>query len=120
MVGRPQIRVAIIYRHDLLGEGIARLLARDATLAVTRIPVADPAFARRALDPAPDVVIFEPDHVAEDLDLPARLPEAVLIDAVRGVTAGDRTLTGRLRARAVLAALEGMPGMRPPAGTAVR
>jgi hypothetical protein len=78
------IRVLVLYRHPLLGLGLAELLGREASLEVTAVDEGD----RRALDAAlagsVDVIVFEEGGAIEALDLLPRTPCPLLIDVSIG------------------------------------
>lgn len=77
-----RISVAILYRHQLFGEGIAHFLAGEPDVRVESISIdagVSPADALTAGSP-PDVVIFErgvPDAAG---DLLGAFPDALVID----------------------------------------
>lgn len=76
----PQARVLVLYRHSLLGKGLAELLAREATLDVTSVDEDDPDALRAALAGRPDVILFEEGGAVEPLDLLRQSGCPVLID----------------------------------------
>lgn len=82
----PQRRVAILYSHPLLGEGLAHLLQADHTLVVQLVHVDDLETAEAALALKPDVVVLERGLPVEALDLLRMAPNALLIDV--GLDAG--------------------------------
>ena len=82
----PQRRVAILYSHPLLGEGLARLLQADHGLVVQLVHVDDLETAEAALALRPDVVVLERGLPVQVLDLLRMAPNALLIDV--GLDAG--------------------------------
>ena len=82
----PQRRVAILYSHPLLGEGLAHLLQADRCLVVQLVHVDDLETAEAALALKPDVVVLERGLPVEALDLLRMAPNALLIDV--GLDAG--------------------------------
>ena len=85
-VSDPQRRVAILYSHPLLGEGLAHLLQADHSLVVQLVHVDDLQTAEAALALKPDVVVLERGLPVEALDLLRMAPNALLIDV--GIDAG--------------------------------
>lgn len=84
MQGNRHLMVAILCAHPLLGEGIAKLLAGEPGIDVVSAPARDTDAAGRALAAHPDVVIFEPGELLHEIDLPANVPHALLIDVSMG------------------------------------
>ena len=77
-----RIAVAILYRHQLFGEGIAHFLASEPDVLVQCVPMRVGEASAEALPPGsdPDVVIFEgadPDAAVELLEA---FPDALVID----------------------------------------
>jgi DNA-binding NarL/FixJ family response regulator len=85
-VPEPQRRVAILYSHPLLGEGLGHLLQADHGLVVQLVHVDELETAEAALALKPDVVVLERGLPVQVLDLLRMAPNALLIDV--GLDAG--------------------------------
>ena len=79
-------RVAILYSHPLLGEGLAHLLGSARDLDVCLVHVDDLDQAEEALASQPDVVIVERGLHLQAVDLLPLASNALLIDV--GLDAG--------------------------------
>lgn len=122
---RP-ISVLILYAHALLGEGLADLLSAEPGLEVVAVGIDDSGSAERALETAPQVIIYErgdPDRAIKLLEF---VPDALVIDI--GIGAGP-TFTYRrdeiaALPDAIVAAIRGVPprrvGRRVPVPAATR
>ena len=75
-----RISVVVLYRHPLLGEGIARLLATEPGLDVVTVAGSDAGSTERVLEARPDVVIFERGDPDTAIDVLRYAPSAVIID----------------------------------------
>jgi len=76
---RP-ISVLILYAHPLLGEGLADLLSAEPGFEVAAVKIDDAGSAERALEAAPQVIIYErgdPDRAVKMLEF---VPDALVID----------------------------------------
>ncbi len=69
MAGSAPVRVAILYLHPLLGEGLAKLLAAEPGIAAAAIAAADQIGTASALASRPDVVIVERGGTADPSDV---------------------------------------------------
>lgn len=76
----PQVRVLVLYRHSLLGKGLAELLSREAAIEVLSVDEGDSDALRDALTTRPDVIVFEEGGPVEPLDMLRRSGCPVLID----------------------------------------
>jgi hypothetical protein len=81
--------VAILYKHALLGEGIATYLRTRINVEATVVSAHNPAAVRSALALCPAVIIFESSDPFQQLDLATLAPQAVLIDVSTVVTRGS-------------------------------
>jgi DNA-binding NarL/FixJ family response regulator len=79
MAGRCA-RILVLYRHPLLGQGLAEILSREASLEIRSVDEGDPVALRDALGSQPDVIIFEEGGPVEPLDMLRRSGCALLID----------------------------------------
>jgi hypothetical protein len=81
--------VLILYKHALLGEGIATYLRTQIAVEATVASAHDPEAVRSALALCPAVIIFESSDPLTQLDLATLAPHAVLIDVSTVVTRGS-------------------------------
>jgi DNA-binding NarL/FixJ family response regulator len=84
-----QHKVAILYEHALLGEGIAKYLRAQIGVEATLGSADDPAAVTAALATEPDVVIFESNDPFQQFELTTLVPHAVLIDLSTVITRGS-------------------------------
>lgn len=89
MACEGQSPVVILYKHALLGEGIATYLRTQTGVEATVASAHDPEAVRSALAFAPAVIIFESSDPFQQLDLGTLAPHAVLIDVSSVVTRGS-------------------------------
>ncbi|HEX7951184.1 MAG TPA: hypothetical protein VF494_12605 [Candidatus Limnocylindrales bacterium] len=82
----PSRRVAILYSHSLLGEGLAHLLGSARGLDIRLVHVDDLEEAEKALASQPDVVIVERGLHLRAIDLLPLASNALVIDV--GLDAG--------------------------------
>ena len=80
MASTRHIAVVVLYRHPLLGQGIARLLTAQPGLDVTLIGSGDRSAAEDALATRPDVVVLERGAPLTAIDILDVAPGALLID----------------------------------------
>lgn len=74
------ISVLVLYRHSLLGLGLAELLSREGSLEVSAVDESDERALDAALDRDVDVIVFEEGGAIEPLDLLRRTSCPLLID----------------------------------------
>jgi hypothetical protein len=79
MAGRA-IRVLVLYRHSLLGLGLAELLSGEGSLDVSAVDEDDQGALDAALGRDVDVIVFEEGGGIEPLDLLRRTRCPLLID----------------------------------------
>ncbi|MDP4013998.1 MAG: hypothetical protein U0990_08575 [Candidatus Nanopelagicales bacterium] len=79
MVVLPDRLVVILYRHPLLGEGLAKWI-RGSGADVRPVLLQDSQAVRKALSLGPFVVIFEIGDGPSEADLSAMAPGARIID----------------------------------------
>jgi DNA-binding NarL/FixJ family response regulator len=93
MEGSAPIRVAILYVHPLLGEGLARLLAAEPGVAACAISTDDASGTAAALRSEPDVVIVERRARSAPLPFPRRatMPLLLFVD-IAGAAATGRAV----------------------------
>jgi hypothetical protein len=86
---QAQHPVAILYKHALLGEGIATYLRARIAVEATVASAHDPEAVSSALALCPAVIIFESSDPVQQFDLATLAPQAVLIDVSSVVTRGS-------------------------------
>ncbi len=79
MPGR-RARVLVLYRHPLLGQGLAELLSREAGLDIRSVDEGDAEALRDALTGQPDVIVFEEGGSVQALDMLRQSGCPLLID----------------------------------------
>jgi len=79
-VSQSRTRVLVLYRHPLLGEGLARLLGDEPKLDVVAAAADELDAVERALATDPAVVVFEEGGAMEALDVLRRASCHYVID----------------------------------------
>ena len=81
-----RISVAILYRHQLFGEGIAHFLASEPDVLVQCLPMRAGEASADALPPGadPDVLIFERSDPDAAVELLRAFPDTLVIDVALG------------------------------------
>lgn len=74
------ISVLVLYRHSLLGLGLAEMLAREGALEVVAVDESDEAALDAALAREIDVIVFEEGGAIEPLELLSRTRCPLVID----------------------------------------
>jgi DNA-binding NarL/FixJ family response regulator len=74
------ISVLVLYRHSLLGLGLAELLSREGALDVVAVDESDEAALDAALAREIDVIVFEEGGAIEPLELLRRTRCPLVID----------------------------------------
>jgi hypothetical protein len=80
MGARGHLRVAVIYRHPLLGEGIGRMLAAERDLDVTQAPCEDTARTAAAVRGDQDVIVLERDCRISSAEILGASPDTLVIE----------------------------------------
>ena len=88
MASEEKHPVVILYKHALLGEGIAKYLRAQTGVEATIASGQDIEAVTSALALGATVVIFEQSDMLRQVDLTALAPNAVLIDVSTVVTRG--------------------------------
>jgi len=83
-------RVALLYVHPILGEGIAAYLRESTDAEVTTACVDDGAAVAFALRLEPDVVVYESSPALSGADLARLVPLAELIDVSPATASGPK------------------------------
>jgi hypothetical protein len=97
--------VVILYKHALLGEGIAKYLHAQIGVEATLASVREPDAVTSALALGPEVVIFESNDPFQQFDLRTLVPHAVLIDVSTVITRGSVLTPGVARLEQILQAV---------------
>jgi hypothetical protein len=88
VASEAQHPVVILYKHALLGEGIAKYLRAQIGVEAKVASGHDLEAVKSALAFGPAVVIFELSEPLQQIDLPTLAPHAVLIDVSTAVARG--------------------------------
>ncbi len=88
MVSQVKPSIVILYKHALLGEGIAEHLRAQLGVEAMIASENDPEAVTSALGLGPAVVIYEIGDTLRQFDLTTLAPQAVLIDVSTVVTRG--------------------------------
>jgi ABC-type transporter Mla maintaining outer membrane lipid asymmetry permease subunit MlaE len=86
-----------MYRHALLGEGIAQAVHSRTGVNATVVDATDATAVAAALAAGPDLAVYERTEVIDAIDLGAQVPGCRLIDVSHAVVAGtvvEQCLTG--------------------------
>ena len=83
-------RVALLYVHPLLGEGIAAYLRETTDAEVVTASVDDGAAVAYALQLRPDVVVYEDSPALGSAELARLVPDASLIDVSPATASGPK------------------------------
>jgi hypothetical protein len=86
-----------MYRHALLGEGIAQAVHTRTGVHATVVDATDAEAVTAALAARPDLAVYERTAVIDAIDLRAQLPGCRFIDVSHAVVAGsvvEQCLTG--------------------------
>ena len=76
----PPVRLAIIYDHPLLGEGVGRMLGREPGLDVQFVAACDPAAVDAVLRAAPEMIVVERSSGLDPLEILRRTPDTLIIE----------------------------------------
>ncbi len=88
MASEGQHPVVILYKHALLGEGIAKYLRAQLGVEATVVSAFDLQAVTTALAMGPSVVAYELTEPLKQVDLATLAPHAVLIDVSTVMTRG--------------------------------
>jgi hypothetical protein len=76
----PTVRLAILYDHPLLGEGVGRMLGLEPGLEVDFVEASDPAAVDTALDARPEMIVVERSSGLDPLEILRRTPATMVIE----------------------------------------
>ena len=105
MASETEHPVVILYKHALLGEGIARYLLAQIGSQATVVSAHDLETAKSMLACEPAVVIFESSEPLQQVDLSTLAPRAILIDVSTVVTQGSAVSTDAVGLEQILQAV---------------
>ncbi len=80
MGARGRLRVAVIYSHPLLGEGIGQMLAAEPDLDVSEAPCSDAARTATLVESGLDVIILERNCTVDSTEILRRSPDTLVIE----------------------------------------
>ena len=80
MSARGRLRVAVIYKHPLLGEGIGRMLAAEPDMAVSQALCDDAVRTAAVVSAEPDVVVLERNCTLGPTDILRSSPDTLVIE----------------------------------------
>jgi hypothetical protein len=76
----PLVRLAILYSHPLLGEGVGRMLDLEQDLDIEYVEASDSAAVKAAIAGHPDMVVVERSSGIDALGILRRTPETLVIE----------------------------------------
>jgi DNA-binding NarL/FixJ family response regulator len=76
----PSARLAILYDHPLLGEGVGRMLGLEPGLQVEFVEARDCAAVDAALGAQPDMIVVERSGGIDPLEILRRSPDTMVIE----------------------------------------
>jgi chemotaxis response regulator CheB len=79
-VTTQRIRVLVVYSHQILGEGLERMLEAEDRIEVTAVSVDAEALLETALAGDPDVIVLEEGGPLHAADILSRTKAPVIID----------------------------------------
>jgi hypothetical protein len=115
MGARGNLRVAVIYSHPLLGEGIGRMLAAEPGLDVSQAPCDDGPRTAAAVAAAQDVIVLERNCDLGPTDILRDSPDTLVIEMSLhpGATWAYRRQEIPNRPEAILALIRRLRGGHP-------
>jgi DNA-binding NarL/FixJ family response regulator len=117
VASEAQHPVVILYKHALLGEGIATYLRVQAGVEATVASAQDREAVTSALALGPAVVIFESSDPFQQFDLATLAPGTVLIDVSTVITRGSVLSPGVAGLEQILQAVRDCTTLAGPVGT---
>ncbi len=76
----PSVRLAILYDHPLLGEGIGRMLDREPGLEVAYVEASDASTVGAAIAGRPDMIVVERSSGIDALEILRATPATLVIE----------------------------------------
>jgi len=76
----PTVRLAILYDHPLLGEGVGRMLGLEPGLAVEFVEARDRAAVNAVLCAQPEMIVVERSSGVDPLEILRRTPDTIVIE----------------------------------------
>ncbi|HEX2756273.1 MAG TPA: hypothetical protein VHM48_12465 [Candidatus Limnocylindrales bacterium] len=80
----PSVRLAILYDHPLLGEGVGRMLGLEPGLDIEYVEANDRAGVNAAIAALPDMVVVERTSGIDPLEILRRTPATLVIEVCIG------------------------------------
>jgi DNA-binding NarL/FixJ family response regulator len=117
VASEAQHPVVILYKHALLGEGIATYLRTQIGVEARVASAHDREAVTSALTLGPAVVIFESSDPFQQFDLATLAPHAVLIDVSTVITRGSVLSPGVAGLEQILQAVRDCSTVARPVGT---
>ena len=117
MVSQVRPLVVILYKHALLGQGIAEHLRAQLGVEAMIASEDDPEAVMSKLGLGPAVVIFELGDTLRQFDLTTLAPQAVLIDVSTVVTRGPVVSSAVAGMEGILQAVRSCMKLDEPAKT---
>jgi hypothetical protein len=78
------VRLAILYDHPLLGEGVGRMLALEPGLDIEFVESGNGSRVDAAIDSRPDMVLIERSSGIDALEVLRRTPDSLVIEVTIG------------------------------------
>jgi DNA-binding NarL/FixJ family response regulator len=78
------VRLAIVYDHPLLGEGVGRMLALEPDLDIEFVEAGNRGRVDAAIDSRPDMVLIERSSGIDALEVLRRTPDSLVIEVTIG------------------------------------
>lgn len=112
----PSVRLAILYDHPLLGEGVGRMLGFEPGLEVAFVEARDRGAVAAALDAQPEMIVVERSSGIDPLEILRRTPDTLVIEV--GLAPGPTWVYRRQEIagdpQAVLGLVRRLRGGHPP------
>jgi hypothetical protein len=74
------VRLAILYNHPLLGEGVGRMLDMEPGLGIRYVEASDTPAVKAAIASRPDMVVVERSSGIDALGILRRAPDTLVIE----------------------------------------
>ena len=112
----PPVRLAILYDHPLLGEGVGRMLGLEPGLEIGFVEARDCGAVDTALSGRPEMIVVERSSGIDPLEILRRTPDTMVIEV--GIAPGPTWVYRRQEIpgdpQAVLGIVRRLRGGHPP------
>ena len=112
----PPVRLAILYDHPLLGEGVGRMLGLEPGLEIEFVEARDCGAVETALSRRPEMIVVERSSGIDPLEILRRTPDTMVIEV--GIAPGPTWVYRRQEIpgdpQAVLGIVRRLRGGHPP------